>query len=59
MKLTRVIVTMDMKPDTYHKWKRLSEIYDITMEQYFKNLIEDACNESWIADELRNELKGK
>jgi hypothetical protein len=54
MKLNRVIVTMDMKPSIYEKWKRLAEIYDETMNEYLEELIDDACNESWIADELKS-----
>lgn len=55
MKLHRVIVTMDMKPAIYKKWKKLAEIYDETMNEYLEELIEDACNESWIANEMKSE----
>lgn len=53
MKLHRVIVTMDMKPNIYKKWKRLAEMHGETMNQYLEELIEDACNESWVASELK------
>jgi len=55
MKLHRVIVTMDMKPSIYKKWKKLAEICDETMNEYLEELIDDACNESWIANEMKGE----